>query len=177
MESMSASPLIRSARSDVSTNSTFSVRRAPRFRRRLRSFALSLSKLVPPDVYSPIVKSFHSIGDAITFQCLIDANPEPDIRWVHRFSDDINQEMDLSRQFKQGFPTQSARRESSMWSIEQEQINATRWRTSLFIKVNARLCLSFPRQTASTALSLLAYSKTLLQLPFHLSSSEPTRSG
>ncbi|CAF0853475.1 unnamed protein product [Adineta steineri] len=89
----------------------------------------------PPDVYSPKVKSIHSIGDTITFECLIDANPEPDIRWLHRFTDDINQEMDLSGQFNQGYNNNNnKRRENSIWSISQEKINSTRWKTSLFIK-------------------------------------------
>lgn len=92
--------------------------------------------LVPPDVYSPIVKSFHSIGDTITFECLIDANPEADIRWIHRFNDDINQEMDLSRQFHQGFTKNNHRRDGPIWSITQERINTTRWKTNLFIQVN-----------------------------------------
>ncbi|CAF0747073.1 unnamed protein product [Adineta ricciae] len=87
----------------------------------------------PPDVYSSKVKSFHSIGDTITFECLIDANPEPDIRWLHRFSDDINQEMDLSRQYNQGFYN-NRRRDGPIWSITQEKINSTRWKTILFIK-------------------------------------------
>ncbi len=92
--------------------------------------------LVPPDVYSPKVKSSHSIGDTITFECLIDANPEPDIRWFHQFTNDINQEMDLSRQFNQGFYNNNKRRDGPIWSITQEKINATRWKTNLFIKVN-----------------------------------------
>lgn len=82
------------------------------------------------------MKSFHSIGDTITFECLIDANPEPDIRWIHRFTDDINQEMDLSRQFHQGFMKNSHRRDGPIWSITQEKLNATRWKTNLFIQVN-----------------------------------------
>jgi hypothetical protein len=70
---------------------------------------------------------------------LIDANPEPDIRWFHRFNDDINQEMDLSRQFNQGFSNNNNnRRENPIWSITQEKINSTRWKTILFIKVNAK---------------------------------------
>jgi hypothetical protein len=68
---------------------------------------------------------------------LIDGNPEPDIRWLHRFSNDINnQEMDLSRQVIQGFETSNNRRDTPIWSIKQEQINTTRWKTTLFIKVN-----------------------------------------
>ncbi len=66
---------------------------------------------------------------------MIDANPEPDIRWFHRFTNDINQEMDLSRQFNEGFYN-NKRREGPIWSITQEKINATRWKTNLFIKVN-----------------------------------------
>lgn len=86
-----------------------------------------------------MVKSFHSIGDTITFECLIDANPEPDIRWIHRFTDDINQEMDLSRQFHQGFAKNNHRRDGPIWSITQEKLNATRWKTNLFIQVSAIL--------------------------------------
>jgi len=37
--------------------------------------------------------------------------------------------MDLSRQFSQ-------ENEKNIWYIEHEQLNATRWKTSLFIKVN-----------------------------------------
>lgn len=87
----------------------------------------------PPDVYSPKLKSYHSIGDSITFECLIDSNPEADIRWIHRFSNDINQEVDLSRQFNQGFYN-NKRRDSPVWSITQEKINSTRWKTNLFIE-------------------------------------------
>ncbi len=76
----------------------------------------------------------HSIGDTITFECLIDANPEPEIRWLHRYTNDINQEMDLSRQFNQGYYN-NKRRDGPIWSITQEKINATRWKTILFIKV------------------------------------------
>jgi len=66
---------------------------------------------------------------------LIDANPEPDIRWFHQFTKDINQEMDLSRQFNQGlYNNNNNRRDSPIWSITQEKINATRWKTNLFIK-------------------------------------------
>jgi hypothetical protein len=83
------------------------------------------------------MKSSHSIGDTITFECLIDANPEPDIRWFHQFTNDINQEVDLSRQFNQGvYNNNNNKRENSIWSITQEKINETRWKTSLFIKVN-----------------------------------------
>ncbi|CAF1172481.1 unnamed protein product [Rotaria magnacalcarata] len=88
----------------------------------------------PPDVYSPKVKSFHSIDDTITFECSIDANPEPDIRWLHRFTNDMNQEVDLSHQFNQGLYNHNSRREGSLLSITQEKINATRWKTMLFIR-------------------------------------------
>ncbi|CAF1295776.1 unnamed protein product [Rotaria sordida] len=88
----------------------------------------------PPDVYSPKEKTFHSIDDTIIFECLIDANPEPDIRWLHRFTNDINQEMDLSNQLNQGFYNHNSRRENQILSITQEKINATRWKTNLFIK-------------------------------------------
>ncbi len=67
---------------------------------------------------------------------MIDANPEPDIRWIHRFTNDIHQEMDLSRQFNQGYSNNNNRRDGPIWSITQEKINATRWKTNLFIKVN-----------------------------------------
>ncbi len=68
--------------------------------------------------------------------CLIDANPEPDIKWFHRFSDADNQEMDLSRQFSQeNFNEQ----ENKIWYIQNEQLNNTRWKTSLFIKVILRV--------------------------------------
>ena len=95
---------------------------------------------VPPDVYSPKLKSYHSIGDSITFECLIDSNPEADIRWIHRFSDDINQEVDLSRQFNQGFYN-NKRRDGPIWSITQEKMNSTRWKTNLFIKVLKRTAI------------------------------------
>ena len=87
--------------------------------------------LVPPDVYTRSETSVHSIGDTVILHCLIDANPEPDIRWFHRFSDEINQEMDLSRQFSQeNFDD----RGNKIWYIQNEQLNNTRWKTSLFIK-------------------------------------------
>lgn len=82
------------------------------------------------------MKSFHSIDDTITFECLIDANPEPDIRWLHRFINDINQEVDLSHEFNQGLHNHNSRKEGSILSIKQEKINATRWKTMLFIRVN-----------------------------------------
>ncbi len=44
--------------------------------------------------------------------------------------------MDLSRQFNQGFYNNNKRRDGPIWSITQEKINATRWKTNLFIKVN-----------------------------------------
>ncbi len=76
---------------------------------------------------------YHFIGDTVLLQCLIDANPEPDIRWLHRFPNDINEEMDLSRQFSQeNFDDH----EKKNWYIQNEQLNASRWKTSLFIQVN-----------------------------------------
>jgi len=97
-----------------------------------------------PDVQSSISKSLHSIGDTITLHCLIDSNPEPDIRWFHRFNNDINQQIDISRQIDQGIPngnyqhnisvTTTNRRMTPTWSIEQEQINSTRWKTTLIVK-------------------------------------------
>jgi hypothetical protein len=76
---------------------------------------------------------------------LIDANPEPDIRWIHRFTNDIHQEMDLSRQFNQGYlnHNNNNRRDGPIWSITQEKINASRWKTNLFIKVKHSLII-FP---------------------------------
>ncbi len=82
-----------------------------------------------------IEKRYHSIGDAVLLECLIDANPEPDIRWLHRYSNDINQDIDLSRQFYQEKFDNDDDREDRIWYIKQEQLNATRWKTSLFIKV------------------------------------------
>ena len=103
-----------------------------------RASLIHRSSLVPPEVSSPIDKSYYSVSDTVTLHCLIDANPEPDIRWMHRFSDDINQEVDLSRQFHQGsYTNNNQRRENGVWFIKQEQLNATRWKTVLFIKVNA----------------------------------------
>ena len=82
----------------------------------------------------------------MTFFCLIDANPEPDIRWFHRLGNDINHENDLSRQLHQGSQSdhQNGRRMTPYWFIEQEQINATRWKTSLLIKVSDMRQMSSP---------------------------------
>ena len=135
----------RSRRSAASMNSMFNVR----FRPDEKSFFRHWFKLVPPDVYTPTEKSLHSAGDTMTFFCLIDANPEPDIRWFHRLGNDINHESDLSRQLHQGSQSghQNGRRMTPYWSIEQEQINATRWKTSLLIKVSTM------RRTSSSWLS------------------------
>ena len=79
---------------------------------------------------------------------MIDANPEPDIRWLHRLSNDINQRFDLSRQslhessnfHQRPFENEhSNSRRGSLpvtWTIEQQQINSTRWKTSLTLKVH-----------------------------------------
>lgn len=72
-------------------------------------------------------------------ECMVDANPEPDIRWLHRYSNETKQEIDLSRQYSQEKLDQN-RREDRVWFIKHEQLNATRWKTSLFIQV--RQCLS-----------------------------------
>ena len=87
--------------------------------------------LVPPVVSSPSMRFSHSIGDSVTLDCWIDGNPSPDIRWFHRFSNSISEEIDLSRQFSSNSPLQT-----DHWFIKQEQFNATRWKTSLFIQVN-----------------------------------------
>jgi hypothetical protein len=112
------------------------------------------NNLVPPDVYTPRIKSSHSIGDTVILECFIDANPEPDIRWLHQFPDNINEEMDLSRQFYQGFDNNNNnRRDKGIWSIKQEQLNATRWKISLFIKVNASFII-FSKEFISFTLFL-----------------------
>lgn len=84
----------------------------------------------------------------MTFECLIDGNPEPDIRWLHRLSnDDTDQIVDLTRLFHQDSLNPPSyhhksdndrphtRRQSSTWSLRHEQINATRWKTTLTVKV------------------------------------------
>jgi hypothetical protein len=71
---------------------------------------------------------------------LVDANPEPDIKWLHSYSNDIHQEMDLSHQFYQEKIDEN--REHRIWYIKQEQLNATRWKTSLFIKVKYLIACS-----------------------------------
>lgn len=101
----------------------------------------------PPDVYTSTLRSFHSIGETVTFECLIDGNPEPDIRWLHRLSnDDTDQIVDLTRLFHQDSLNPPSyhhksdndrphtRRQSSTWSLRHEQINATRWKTTLTVK-------------------------------------------
>lgn len=60
------------------------------------------------------------------------------MRWLHRFSHDITQEIDLSRQFyRENLDHNDGRQDNEVWYIKQEQLNATSWKTSLFIKVNA----------------------------------------
>ena len=67
-------------------------------------------------------------------ECLIDSNPEPDIKWFHRFAEDSHQEMDLSRQYSQeNFDV----KQNEIWYIKHEQFNTTRWKTTLFIKVKS----------------------------------------
>lgn len=70
---------------------------------------------------------YSSIDDEIQLNCFIDGNPRPDIRWFHRFSpaddDDREEEMDFSTNFH---------------SINFEQLNSTRWKTSLLINVKKR---------------------------------------
>ena len=136
-----------------------------------------LVALVPPDVQSSTSKSLHSIGDTITLHCLIDANPEPDIRWLHRFNNDINQQIDISRHIDQGIPngnyqhntsvSTTNRRMTPSWSIEQEKINSTRWKTTLIVKVKRR-----ETNAIELFISILAPSETIFQFEFRLSSSE-----
>ena len=88
--------------------------------------------LVPPDVLNISENVSYFVGDAVMIECLIDGNPEPDMKWFHRFADDFGQEIDLSRQFSQeNFEEKS----NDIWYIKHEQFNNTRWKTSLFIKV------------------------------------------
>jgi hypothetical protein len=61
----------------------------------------------------------------VILQCLIDANPEPEIRWLHRIFNDV----DLTHQYSK------EKEDNGLWYIKHEQLNATRWKTSLFIKV------------------------------------------
>lgn len=75
------------------------------------------------------------VGNAVLIECLIDANPEPDIKWFHRFADDTHQEMDLSRQYSQ---ENLDVKHDDIWYIKHEQFNTTRWKTTLFIKVKSR---------------------------------------
>ncbi|CAF1021701.1 unnamed protein product [Adineta steineri] len=88
----------------------------------------------PPDVHSLTEEYYHFIGDAVILECLIDSNPEPDIRWLHRYSNDIKQEIDLSRQFYQEHSDNNNNQDNRIWYIKHEQLNATRWKTNLFIK-------------------------------------------
>ena len=89
--------------------------------------------IVPPYVHSSREEVRHSVGDAVVIECMVDANPEPDIRWLHRYSNETKQEIDLSRQYSQ--EKLDKKREDRIWFIKHEQFNATRWKTSLFIQV------------------------------------------
>ncbi|CAF0897514.1 unnamed protein product [Adineta ricciae] len=86
----------------------------------------------PPYVHSSREEVRHSVGDAVVIECMVDANPEPDIRWLHRYSNETKQEIDLSRQYSQ--EKLDKKREDRIWFIKHEQLNATRWKTSLFIQ-------------------------------------------
>lgn len=85
---------------------------------------------------NPSEKSFYAIGDEIQLECLIEGNPAPDIRWYHRFSSRIDQEIDLTTEYSQ-LNLKRKELKNDIWFIKQEQFNATRWKTSLFIQVNA----------------------------------------
>lgn len=91
---------------------------------------------VPPEVHSPRDEVHHAVGEAMVIECLIDANPTPDIRWLHRYPTDVKQEIDLSRQFSQ--ETFEHASDERVWYIKHEQLNATRWKSSLFIQVGRR---------------------------------------
>ncbi|UJR13501.1 hypothetical protein I4U23_000515 [Adineta vaga] len=86
----------------------------------------------PPYVQSTREEVYHSIGDAVVIECIIDANPEPEIKWLHRYSNEMKKEIDLTRQFVQ--ENLGKKHEEKIWFIKNEQFNATRWKTSLFIQ-------------------------------------------
>ena len=101
----------------------------------------------------------------MTLDCWVDANPQPEIRWLHRFTNAANEEIDLSRQFSSNSPLQT-----DVWFIKQEQVNATRWKTSLFIQVSTLLVLHY------LFTRVLAYSSASVELRLSLSSEESSRS-
>jgi len=66
----------------------------------------------------------------------------------------MNQEIDLSRQYSQEkFDDQG----NKIWYIKHEQLNNTRWKTSLFIKVNL-----YFESVLSFIFSFSAYPKTFI---------------
>ncbi|CAF0883547.1 unnamed protein product [Rotaria sordida] len=89
----------------------------------------------PPNVSILREKSSYLIGDTLLLECFIDTNPESDIQWLHRYTQDINKDIDLSRLFyKEYFDHNHYKIDNDIWYIKQEQLNATRWKTTLFIK-------------------------------------------
>ena len=79
------------------------------------------------------VKSFYSTAESVLLICWINSNPEAEIRWYHKFSEDTTDEIDLSRQYLQ------ENSQTHIWYIQTEQLNETQWKTSLFIKVNQQI--------------------------------------
>lgn len=70
----------------------------------------------------------HRIGDTVILECIIHTNPSSDIKWFHRFSNDNNQEINLSKEYLK-------ENQGNIWYIENKQLNKTIWKTILFIKV------------------------------------------
>ena len=77
----------------------------------------------------------HSIDDQVTLNCYIDANPEPKIDWFHRFMNNDQENIVLSNEFSLN--------STRIINKTIEQINATRWKTILFIQVKYFINYSF----------------------------------
>ncbi|CAF1613542.1 unnamed protein product [Rotaria sp. Silwood1] len=89
----------------------------------------------PPNVSILTNKTSYFIGDKLILECLIDANPKADIRWLYKSSYDIDHDKDLSQLFyREYFDHNHFTIDNDIWYIKQEQLNATRWKTTLFIK-------------------------------------------
>ncbi|CAF1205211.1 unnamed protein product, partial [Didymodactylos carnosus] len=89
----------------------------------------------PPDVTSLQTKTYHFPGDSIAFVCFIDSNPDPNIRWFHTSANSNSNRKDLTT-FYQG------QHNSNVWSIVEEKLNNTRWKTILYIKHVAKRFLN-----------------------------------
>ncbi|CAF1340273.1 unnamed protein product, partial [Didymodactylos carnosus] len=82
----------------------------------------------PPDVSSTQLKVHRFPDDSVTFVCFVDSNPDPNIRWFHIPIDSNNNRIDLTAYHQQQHYN------SNEWSIVEEKLNSTRWKTVLYIK-------------------------------------------